>query len=106
VLHSWGLSSAWAMRLPHRLHTDGRQRGQGGQRLFITGGGQRWRCTYRGSFASTGAPLLKGAPEDVLTPDTLRATYGSERLVFRSHGYALVANSPLACRGLHSDRLD
>ena len=30
--------------------------------------------------------IAQGPPEDVLTPDTLRATYGSEMLVLRQHG--------------------
>ena len=50
--------------------------------------------------------IAQGRPEDVLTPDTLRATYGSKMLVFRPHGYTLVANSPLVYRGLRSDRPD
>ena len=43
--------------------------------------------------------IAQGRPEDVLTPDTLRAMYGSEMLVLRQHGSPLVANSPLAYRG-------
>jgi zinc/manganese transport system ATP-binding protein len=50
--------------------------------------------------------MAQGPPEDVLTPETLRATYGSEMLVLRQHGYTLVANSPLVSRGRHSDRPD
>jgi zinc/manganese transport system ATP-binding protein len=50
--------------------------------------------------------IAQGPPEDVLTPDTLRATYGSEMLVLRQHGYTLIANSPLVSRGRHSDRSD
>jgi zinc/manganese transport system ATP-binding protein len=50
--------------------------------------------------------IAQGPPEEVLTPETLRATYGSEMLVLRQHGYTLVANSPLASRGRHSDRPD
>ena len=47
-----------------------------------------------------------GPPEAVLTPETLRATYGSEMLVLRQHGYTLIANSPLVSCGRHSDRPD
>jgi zinc/manganese transport system ATP-binding protein len=50
--------------------------------------------------------IAQGPPEEVLTPETLRATYGSEMLVLCQHGYTLVANSPLASRGRHSDRPD
>jgi len=50
--------------------------------------------------------IAEGRPEDVLTPETLRATYGSEMLVLRQHGYTLIANSPLVYQGLHSDRPD
>jgi zinc/manganese transport system ATP-binding protein len=50
--------------------------------------------------------IAQGRPEDVLTPETLRATYGSEMLVLRQHGYTLVANGPLASLGRHSDRPD
>jgi zinc/manganese transport system ATP-binding protein len=50
--------------------------------------------------------IAEGRPEDVLTPDTLRATYGSEMLVLRQHGYTLIANSPLVSRGHHNDRPD
>jgi hypothetical protein len=50
--------------------------------------------------------MAQGPPEDVLTPETLRATYGSEMLVLRQHGYTVVANSPLVSRGRYSDRLD
>ena len=50
--------------------------------------------------------IAQGPPGDVLTADTLRATYGSEMLVLRQHGYTLVANSPLVYRGRPSDRPD
>jgi ABC-type hemin transport system ATPase subunit len=50
--------------------------------------------------------FAQGRPENMLTPDTLRAAYGSEMLVFRQHGYTLVAKSPLVYRGLRSDRPD
>jgi zinc/manganese transport system ATP-binding protein len=50
--------------------------------------------------------IAKGRPEDVLTPGILQATYGSEMLVLRQHGYTLIANSPLVYRGRHSDRQD
>ena len=50
--------------------------------------------------------IAQGPPEEVLTPETLRAAYGSEMLVLRQHGYTLAANSPLASRGRHSDRAD
>jgi zinc/manganese transport system ATP-binding protein/zinc transport system ATP-binding protein len=50
--------------------------------------------------------IAQGRPEAVFTPDILRATYASEMLVFRQHGYLLVANTPLVYRGRHSDRPD
>jgi zinc/manganese transport system ATP-binding protein len=50
--------------------------------------------------------MAQGRPEDVLTPENLRATYGSEMLVLRQHGYTLIANSPLVSRGHHRDRPD
>ena len=50
--------------------------------------------------------VAEGRPEAVLTPETLRATYGSEMLVLRQHGYTLVANSPLVSCGHHRDRPD
>jgi len=50
--------------------------------------------------------VAQGSPEAVFTPDILRATYASEMLVFRQHGYLLVANTPLVYRGPHSDRPD
>ncbi|MGH8057563.1 MAG: metal ABC transporter ATP-binding protein, partial [Candidatus Entotheonellia bacterium] len=50
--------------------------------------------------------VAQGPPESVFTPDILRATYASEMLVFRQHGYLLVANTPLVYRGRHSDRPD
>jgi zinc/manganese transport system ATP-binding protein len=54
-------------------------------------------CFNRGMIA-------EGRPEDVLTPDTLRATHGSEMLVLWQHGYTLIANRPLVFRGRHRDR--
>jgi zinc/manganese transport system ATP-binding protein len=50
--------------------------------------------------------IAQGPPEIVFTTDTLRATYASEMLVLRQHGYLLVANSPLAYQGRHGDHLD
>jgi ABC-type Mn2+/Zn2+ transport system ATPase subunit len=50
--------------------------------------------------------IAQGSPELVFTPDILRATYASEMLVLRQHGYLLVANSPLVYQGRHSDQLD
>jgi zinc/manganese transport system ATP-binding protein/zinc transport system ATP-binding protein len=50
--------------------------------------------------------IAQGAPELVFTPDILRATYASEMLVLRQHGYLLVANSPLVYQGRHGDQLD
>jgi zinc/manganese transport system ATP-binding protein len=50
--------------------------------------------------------IAQGPPDLVFTPDILRATYASEMLVLRQHGYTLVANSPLAYRGRHRDRFD
>ncbi len=50
--------------------------------------------------------IAQGPPDLVFTPDILRATYASEMLVLRQHGYTLVANSPLAYRGRHRERLD
>jgi zinc/manganese transport system ATP-binding protein len=56
-------------------------------------------CFNRGMIA-------QGAPEIVFTPDILRATYASEMLVLRQHGYLLVANSPLVYQGRHGHQLD
>lgn len=50
--------------------------------------------------------IAQGRPEEVFTPDILRATYASEMLVFRQNGYMLVANSPLVYRGRHTGRSD
>ncbi len=50
--------------------------------------------------------IAQGPPEVVFTPDTLRATYASEMLVLRQHGYLLVANSPLVYQGRHGDERD
>jgi zinc/manganese transport system ATP-binding protein len=50
--------------------------------------------------------IAQGPPELVFTPDILRATYASEMLVLRQHGYLLVANSPLVYQGRHDDQLD
>jgi zinc/manganese transport system ATP-binding protein len=50
--------------------------------------------------------IAQGPPESVFTPDILRATYASEMLVLRQHGYLLVANSPLVYQGRHGDQLD
>jgi len=50
--------------------------------------------------------IAQGPPEFVFTPDILRATYASEMLVLRQHGYLLVANSPLVYQGRHGDQLD
>ncbi|HEX9867142.1 MAG TPA: ABC transporter ATP-binding protein [Candidatus Tectomicrobia bacterium] len=50
--------------------------------------------------------IAQGPPELVFTPDILRATYASEMLVLRQHGYLLVANSPLVYQGRHGDQLD
>jgi zinc/manganese transport system ATP-binding protein len=50
--------------------------------------------------------IAQGSPEVVFTTDILRATYASEMLVLRQHGYLLVANSPLAYHGRHGDQLD
>jgi zinc/manganese transport system ATP-binding protein len=50
--------------------------------------------------------IAEGPPELVFTPDILRATYASEMLVLRQHGYLLVANSPLVYQGRHGDQLD
>jgi zinc/manganese transport system ATP-binding protein len=50
--------------------------------------------------------IAQGPPDLVFTPDILRATYASEMLVLRQHGYLLVANSPLVYRGRHGDDLD
>jgi zinc/manganese transport system ATP-binding protein/zinc transport system ATP-binding protein len=50
--------------------------------------------------------IAEGPPEAVFTADILRATYASEMLVLRQNGYLLVANSPLAYRGRHSEHLD
>lgn len=47
--------------------------------------------------------IAQGPPETVFTPDILRATYASDMLVLRQNGYILVANSPLAYRGRHSE---
>jgi zinc/manganese transport system ATP-binding protein len=56
-------------------------------------------CFNRGMIA-------QGPPDRVFTPDILRATYASEMLVLRQHGYLLVANSPLVYQGRHGDQLD
>jgi zinc/manganese transport system ATP-binding protein len=48
--------------------------------------------------------IAQGPPEAVFTPDILRATYASEMLVLRQHGYLLVANSPLTYQGRHGDQ--
>jgi zinc/manganese transport system ATP-binding protein len=50
--------------------------------------------------------IAQGPPDLVFTPDILRATYASEMLVLRQHGYLLVANSPLVYQGRHGDDLD
>jgi ABC-type Mn2+/Zn2+ transport system ATPase subunit len=50
--------------------------------------------------------IAQGPPEVVFTPDILRATYASEMLVLRQHGYLLVANSPLVYQGRHGYELD
>jgi zinc/manganese transport system ATP-binding protein len=50
--------------------------------------------------------IEQGPPDVVFTTDILRATYASEMLVLRQHGYLLVANSPLAYQGRHGDQLD
>jgi ABC-type Mn2+/Zn2+ transport system ATPase subunit len=50
--------------------------------------------------------IAQGPPDRVFTPDILRATYASEMLVLRHHGYLLVANSPLVYQGYHGDQLD
>jgi zinc/manganese transport system ATP-binding protein len=50
--------------------------------------------------------IAQGPPELVFTPKILRATYASEMLVLRQHGYLLVANSPLVYQGHHGDQLD
>ena len=50
--------------------------------------------------------IAQGPPDCVFTPEILRATYASEMLVFRQHGYLLVANSPLVYQGRHGDALD
>jgi len=50
--------------------------------------------------------IAQGPPDVVFTTDVLRATYASEMLVLRQHGYLLVANSPLAYQGCHGDQLD
>jgi zinc/manganese transport system ATP-binding protein len=50
--------------------------------------------------------IAQGPPDVVFTTDVLRATYASEMLVLRQHGYLLVANSPLAYQGRHGDQLD
>jgi zinc/manganese transport system ATP-binding protein len=50
--------------------------------------------------------IAQGPPDLVFTSDILRATYASEMLVLRQHGYLLVANSPLVYQGRHSDQLD
>jgi zinc/manganese transport system ATP-binding protein len=50
--------------------------------------------------------IAQGPPDLVFTPDILRATYASEMLVLRQHGYLLVANSPLVYQGQHGDQLD
>jgi ABC-type Mn2+/Zn2+ transport system ATPase subunit len=38
--------------------------------------------------------LAHGPPEDVLTPEVLRATFGSDMLVFRHDGMLLTADAP------------
>jgi zinc/manganese transport system ATP-binding protein/zinc transport system ATP-binding protein len=50
--------------------------------------------------------IAQGPPDLVFTPEILRATYASEMLVLRQHGYLLVANSPLVYQGRHGDALD
>jgi zinc/manganese transport system ATP-binding protein/zinc transport system ATP-binding protein len=50
--------------------------------------------------------IAQGPPEAVFTPDILRATFASDMLVLRQHGYLLVANSPLAYRGRHHPQAD
>lgn len=50
--------------------------------------------------------IAQGPPEQVFTPEILHATYASEMLVLRQHGYLLVANSPLAYQGRHGEQLD
>jgi zinc/manganese transport system ATP-binding protein len=50
--------------------------------------------------------IAQGPPDLVFTPAILRATYASEMLVLRQHGYLLVANSPLVYQGRHGDELD
>jgi zinc/manganese transport system ATP-binding protein/zinc transport system ATP-binding protein len=50
--------------------------------------------------------IAQGPPDCVFTPEILRATYASEMLVLRQHGYLLVANSPLVYQGRHGDALD
>jgi zinc/manganese transport system ATP-binding protein/zinc transport system ATP-binding protein len=50
--------------------------------------------------------IAQGPPEAVFTTDILRATYASEMLVLRQHGYLLVANSPLVYQGRHGDQRD
>jgi zinc/manganese transport system ATP-binding protein/zinc transport system ATP-binding protein len=50
--------------------------------------------------------IAQGSPDRVFTPEILRATYASEMLVLRQHGYLLVANSPLVYQGHHGDQLD
>jgi zinc/manganese transport system ATP-binding protein len=50
--------------------------------------------------------IAQGPPDAVFTTDILRATYASEMLVLRQHGYLLVANSPLVYQGRHGDQLD
>jgi zinc/manganese transport system ATP-binding protein len=50
--------------------------------------------------------IAQGPPDLVFTPEILRATYASEMLVLRQHGYLLVANSPLVYQGRHGDQLD
>jgi len=50
--------------------------------------------------------IAQGPPDLVFTPEILRATYASEMLVLRQHGYLLVANSPLVYQGRHGDQRD
>jgi zinc/manganese transport system ATP-binding protein len=50
--------------------------------------------------------IAQGPPDVVFTTDILRATYASEMLVLRQHGYLLVANSPLVYQGRHGDQRD
>jgi ABC-type hemin transport system ATPase subunit len=38
--------------------------------------------------------IAEGSPEDVFTPEVLRATFGSEMVVFRHDGLLLTADAP------------